>query len=255
MIDTHTHLYIDRFEEDRDEVIQRAIAAGVEKFYLPNIDSQHIDSLLALETAYPNRCFAMMGLHPCSVKENWKEELATVASWLKKRSFVGIGEIGIDLYWDKTFFVQQQAAFRQQIEWAKQYDIPIIIHSRNSTQEVIDILREMKDDKLRGIFHCFGGSVDEANAITALGFYLGIGGVLTFKKSGLAETMAQVDLKHIVLETDAPYLTPAPFRSKRNESAHIKLIAEKLASVKEIKVDEVAEVTTRNAQTIFGKKE
>jgi TatD DNase family protein len=255
LIDTHTHLYVAKFKDDRDKVIQRAVEAGVEQFYLPNIDSQHIDDLLALEAAYPKRCFAMMGLHPCSVKENWEEELAIVKSWLERRSFVAIGEIGIDLYWDKSFLAQQEAAFRQQIDWAKAYDIPIVIHSRESTQEVIEVLQDLKDEKLRGIFHCFGGSVAEANAITDLGFYLGIGGVLTFKKSGLAETMRAIDLKHIVLETDAPYLTPAPFRSKRNESAYVKLIAEKLASVKEISVAEVAAVTTENALNIFGKRQ
>lgn len=254
LVDTHTHLYVERFDEDRDAVIKRAVSAGVEKFYLPNIDSKSIDALLQLERAYPDRCFPMMGLHPCSVKENWEAELAIVESWLKKRSFVAVGEIGLDLYWDKSFFPQQQAAFRQQIQWAKELNVPIVIHSRDSTQEVIAVLQEEASDELRGIFHCFGGSVAEANVIIELGFHLGIGGVLTFKKSGLAETLKEVALKHLVLETDAPYLTPSPYRSKRNESAYIKLVAEKLATVKETTMEEVAAITTENATNIFASK-
>lgn len=253
LIDTHTHLYIDRFDADRTETIQRAIDAGVERFYLPNIDSAHIENMLALEAAYPDRFFAMMGLHPCSVKENYEKELAIVKSWLDKRPFCAVGEIGIDLYWDKTFFEQQKDAFRRQIQWAKDLDIPIVIHSRESTWEVIAILQELKDEKLRGIFHCFGGNVQEANAITELGFHLGIGGVLTFKKAKLDETLKSVDLKHIVLETDSPYLAPKPYRGKRNESAYVKIVAEKLAAVKETSLEKVAEVTTQNALEIFGK--
>ena len=251
LIDTHTHLYIDKFNEDREEAIARAVANGIERFYLPGIDSDCIDAMLALEAAYPKRCFAMMGLHPCSVKDNYEEELAIVKEWLDKRPFCAVGEIGIDLHWDVTYFEQQKDAFRRQIQWAKDLGLAIIIHSRKSTWEVIEILREQQDDKLRGIFHCFGGSVEEANAITELGFYLGIGGVLTFKKAKLDETLKSVDLKHLVLETDSPYLAPTPYRGKRNESAYIKLIAEKLAEVKGISLDEVAEITTHNAQQIF----
>lgn len=250
-IDTHTHLYVKQFQEDRAETIQRAVDDGIERFYLPNIDSEHIEDMLALEAAYPERCFAMMGLHPCSVKENYEEELAIVKQWLDKRPFCAVGEIGIDLYWDKSFLAQQQDAFRRQIQWAKDLGLAIIIHSRASTSEVVDILREQQDDKLRGIFHCFGGTVEEANAITELGFYLGIGGVLTFKKAKLDETLKSVDLKHLVLETDSPYLAPTPYRGKRNESAYIKIIANKLAEVKEISIEEVAEVTSYNAQQIF----
>lgn len=251
LIDTHTHLYVKQFKNDRAETIERAVAAGVERFYLPSIDSAEIDNMLALETAYPERCFAMMGLHPCSVKENYEEELAIVKQWLDKRPFCAVGEIGIDLHWDVTFFEQQKDAFRRQIQWAKELGLAIIIHSRKSTWEVIEILREEQDEKLRGIFHCFGGNVEEANAITALGFYLGIGGVLTYKKAKLDETLQSVDLKHIVLETDSPYLAPTPYRGKRNESAYIKVIAEKLAEAKGISLEEVAEVTTHNAQQIF----
>ncbi|MEM9886354.1 MAG: TatD family hydrolase [Bacteroidota bacterium] len=252
LIDTHTHLYVQQFNDDRVAAIQRAKAAGIEKFYLPNIDSGYIDAMLELEASYPNECFAMMGLHPCSVKENYREELEIVKNWLDKRPFVAVGEIGLDLYWDQTFFEQQKEAFRTQINWAKDLDIPIIIHSRASTWEVIEILREEKDERLRGIFHCFGGNVEEANAITTLDFYLGIGGVLTFKKSGLDKTMKEVDLQHIVLETDSPYLAPTPYRGKRNESAYVRLIAEKLASIKETTLEEIARITTENAKNIFG---
>jgi len=251
LIDTHTHLYLDRFDEDRAEVIAKAKEAGVEKFFLPNIDSSSIDGMLALEKAYPTEIFAMMGLHPCSVKENYKEELEVCKNWIDKRKFCAIGEIGIDLYWDKTFFEQQKDAFKIQIDWAKALDIPIVIHSRDSTKEVIEVLQECKDPKLRGIFHCFGGSAEEAHQITALGFYLGIGGVLTFKKSGLDKTMEEVDLKNVVLETDAPFLAPTPYRGKRNESAYVALVAHKLAEIKRVSMQEVAEVTTENALKIF----
>jgi len=254
LTDTHTHLYVKQFQEDRTDVIERAIAEGVNRFYLPNIDSEHIEDLLALETAYPKHCFAMMGLHPCSVKENYKEELAVVEDWLKKRPFVAVGEIGLDLYWDKTFFEQQKEAFRQQIKWAKELKLPIVIHSRESTWEVVKILRTEYDESLRGIFHCFGGNLEEANAITEFGFYLGIGGVLTFKKAKLDETLESVDLQHIVLETDAPYLAPMPYRGKRNESAYIRIIAEKLAKIKGVSLEEIAHITTQNANNIFVQK-
>lgn len=251
LIDTHTHLYLNRFEEDRAAVMQRAIDNGVARFYLPNIDSTSIDDMLQLEADYPGQCFAMMGLHPCSVKENYKEELAAVKKWLDQRPFCAVGEIGLDLYWDKTFFEQQKEAFRIQIQWAKDLNLPIVIHSRASTWEVIEILRAEQDDKLRGIFHCFGGSVEEANAITALGFYLGIGGVLTFKKSGLDKTMEAISLEHVVLETDAPFLAPSPYRGKRNESSYVRLIAEKMASIKNMTLEEVTAITTQNAMKIF----
>lgn len=252
LIDTHTHIYLDQFREDRGDTIKRAVQNGVERFYLPNIDSSSIESMLQLEASEPKRCFAMMGLHPCSVKANYKEELAVVEEWLNKRSFCAIGEIGIDLYWDKTFIEEQKDAFRTQINWAKKIDIPIVIHSRNSTKEVIEVLTTEKDEKLRGIFHCFGGSVEEAEAIIDLGFLLGIGGVLTYKKSGLDQTMEAVSLEHVVLETDSPYLAPVPFRGKRNESSYIKHIAEKLASVKNISLDEVGAITSQNALKVFG---
>lgn len=251
LIDTHTHLYVPQFDKDRTEVIERAIADGVERFYLPNIDSESIESMLDLEKKYPERCFSMMGLHPCSVKENYEEELAIVKKWLEQRPFVAVGEIGLDLYWDKSFFEQQKSAFRTQINWAKELNIPIVIHSRDSTAEVIEILKIEKDERLRGIFHCFGGSETEAKTIIDLGFLLGIGGVLTFKKSGLDKTLEHIDLQHIVLETDSPYLAPTPYRGKRNESSYVRLVAEKLASIKQVSFKEVADITTKNAQIVF----
>ena len=254
LIDTHTHLYLKQFDEDRDAMIQRAFEQEVEAFYLPNIDSTTIDDLLALEKAYPEHCFAMMGLHPCSVKENYKEELAIVKEWLDKRPFCAVGEIGIDLYWDKTFFEEQKEAFLTQIEWAVELDIPIVIHSRESTDIIIDILREVKQPRLRGIFHCFGGSVEQAEAIIDLGFLLGIGGVVTFKKSGLDKTMEQISLDHVVLETDSPYLAPTPYRGKRNESAYVRLVAQKLAEVKALTLEEVARQSTANALKLFKKE-
>lgn len=252
LVDTHAHLYTSQFDEDREAMIQRAFDNDIKRIYLPNIDSTSIESMLEVEAAYPENCFAMMGLHPCSVKGNYKKELAIVEEWLKKRPFCAIGEIGIDLYWDNTFFEQQKDAFRTQINWAKERDLPIIIHSREATDIIIDILQEEKDDHLQGIFHCFGGNVEQANAIIDLGFYLGIGGVLTFKRSGLDKTLASISLENIVLETDSPYLAPTPFRGKRNESSYIRQIAERLASIKETSIKEVADQTTANALKIFG---
>lgn len=252
LVDTHTHLYLDRFKNDVTQVINRAKDEGIKKFFLPNIDSSSIEDMLKLEDLYPGEIHAMMGLHPCSVKENYKQELEQVKKWLDKRAFCAVGEIGLDLYWDKTFFEQQKEAFKQQIEWAIELDIPIVIHSRESTWEVIEILKACRHDKLRGIFHCFGGSVEEADEIIAQGFYLGIGGVLTFKKSGLDETMRSVDIKHVVLETDSPFLAPTPYRGKRNESAYVRIIAEKLAQIKGVSVDEVARITSKNALDVFG---
>ena len=254
-IDTHTHIYVKQFDEDREEMIERAIEAGVETFFLPNIDQDSIESMINLETQYPNRCHAMMGLHPCSVDENVEESLEVVKSYLDKRSFVAIGEIGIDLYWEKKFFSQQEMAFKKQISWAKEADVPIVIHCREATQDVLKILRECHDNKLRGIFHCFGGSVEEAEQIIELGFLLGIGGVLTFKKAGLDNTLNAIGLENIVLETDSPYLAPVPFRGKRNESAYVRIVAEKLAEIKQIPLSEVAKITSENAMRIFQMNE
>jgi TatD DNase family protein len=252
LIDTHCHLYSKSFSQDVDEVIQRAEKEGVEQFYLPAIDSECQDALLALEARYPGKCIGMTGLHPCNVKENYQAELSFVERELGRRSWVAIGEIGLDFYWDKTFSAQQYEAFHRQIEWALHYDIPIVIHSRESMRESIDVVREHQKGKLRGIFHCFSGDAAAARDIVDLGFYLGIGGVLTYKNSGLPEAIRDIGLEHLVLETDAPYLSPVPFRGKRNESSYLKYVVHKLAEVKGVDVEEAARMTTENAQKIFG---
>lgn len=255
LIDTHTHLYVRQFDHDRNELVQRALAAGVTQLFLPNIDHTSIEAMLALEAAFPAHCVAMMGLHPSSVHANFKEELAVVRAWLERRPFVAIGEMGIDLYWDQTFVKEQQEAFLTQCEWAKEFGIPIVIHSREATDLTIDLVREVKDERLRGIFHCFTGTVEQAQRIMDLEFYLGIGGVLTYPKSGLDQTLAAISLDYVVLETDSPYLAPVPYRGKRNESAYLAFIAEKLASVKNKPLEEIAQITTRNARQIFLQKE
>lgn len=254
LIDTHTHLYSKQFDEDRTKMIHRAIASNVTKMYLPNVDVDTIEGMLALEKEFPENCFPMMGLHPTSVKADYKEQLAVMENWLKQRDFVAIGEIGIDLYWDKTFIDEQIDAFKIQISWAKEKDIPFVIHARDSTAEVISVLKETHHDKMRGIFHCFGGNVEEANEIIELGFHLGIGGILTFKNSNLGETLKHIDLKHLVLETDAPYLTPMPYRGKRNESAYVNFVAEKLSDIKNCTLMEIADITTENAANLLDKQ-
>lgn len=252
LIDTHCHLYSKEFAADIIDTIQRAEKEGVEKFYLPAIDSTVLEDLLALEEQFPGKCIGMIGLHPCSVKGDYESELQLVEDWLGRRSWVAVGEIGLDFYWDRSFEQQQYDAFHRQIEWALHYDKPIVIHSRDSMQESIGVVRDHQKGRLKGIFHCFSGSYESAAQIIDLGFFLGIGGVLTYKKSGLAETLKQVDLDHLVLETDAPYLTPVPFRGKRNESAYLKYIVTALAEAKGVSIEEVARITTANAQKIFG---
>lgn len=252
LVDTHTHIYVPKFDTDRDTMIERAIDDNVQHFFLPNIDRTSIPQMLELEAAYPERCHAMMGLHPCSVDQNYKKTLALMEKWFEKRSFCAVGEIGLDYYWDKTHIKEQKEAFRIQSRWAKELDIPIVIHARDSLDDLIELVGEEKTDNFRGVFHCFGGSLEQANKIIDLGFMMGIGGVLTFKKAGLDVVVKDIDLKHLVLETDAPYLTPHPYRGKRNESAYIKIIAEKLAEVKGITLDEVAQATTANAFKLFG---
>ncbi len=252
LIDTHCHLYLDEFKPDINEVLEIAAKNGVTKFYLPAIDSALHDDMLALEAAHPNECFSMMGLHPCSVKENYKEELQLVEHWLNKRKFAAIGEIGLDFYWDKTFQEQQYESFQIQMQWALERSMPIVIHTRNAMQETIDAVKPFADKGLRGIFHCFGGTIENANEIIEMQFLLGIGGVLTYKKSGLDVVLKQIPLKHIVLETDAPYLTPVPYRGKRNESSYLRFIAAKIAAIKNIAIEEVAAITTANAEKIFG---
>ena len=252
LIDTHCHLYSKEFEQDIIDVMQRSLAAGIEKFYLPAIDSSTLDAMLTLEEQFPGKCFAMAGLHPCSVKENFKEELRVVEDLLQKRMFAAIGEIGLDFYWDRNFDQNQYEAFHKQIEWALHYNLPIVIHSRESITESINVVRQHQNGKLKGIFHCFSGNGESAKEITDLGFYLGIGGVITYKKSTLPEALKNINLEYIVLETDSPYLPPVPFRGKRNESSYLIYIAQKLAEVKNVSVDEVAAITTANAQKIFA---
>ncbi len=253
LTDTHTHLYAEEFASDSDILIREAIALGVQRFFLPNIDSTSVDGMLQMEKKYPENCFPMMGLHPCSVKENWKEELGHVEKFLSERTFAGVGEIGIDLYWDKTFVKEQEEVFRRQVELANHYKFPIIIHSRDSFEEIYSILLETKKEEPFGIFHCFTGTNDQAQRAIDLGFYLGIGGVLTFKNSGLDKVIEKVDLKYLVLETDAPYLAPVPFRGKRNLPAYILKVAEKISEIKNIPLEEVARVTTENSSKIFGR--
>ena len=251
-IDTHTHLYSTEFREDIDSIINNARQTGISKCYMPAIDSETHEAMLALENKFPAECIALMGLHPCSVKENYKTELALVEDWLSKRKFVAVGEIGLDFFWDKTFVEEQMKAFRIQIEWAIQYKIPIVIHTRNAMQETINIVKEYQGRGLSGIFHCFSGSYESAIQIINAGFYLGIGGVITYKNAGLAAVIDKIDLAHLVLETDAPYLSPVPFRGKRNESSYIKYVAEKIANIKNISVEEIGSITTTNAENIFG---
>ncbi len=252
LIDTHCHLYLDDFKNDIEQVIQSAQSLGVSKFYLPAIDSEVINDMLLLETRYPGICIPMIGLHPCSVKENFKQELQIVEEWLDNRNFVAIGEIGLDFYWDTTFSSQQYAAFEFQMQMALNKQLPIVIHTRNAMKETIEAVLPFAEKGLHGIFHCFSGNEDQAKHIIDMNFYLGIGGVITYKNAGLAEVISKIDLKHLVLETDAPYLTPVPFRGKRNESSYLKYVVEKIALVKNISVEEVAVITTTNAEKIFG---
>ncbi len=253
MIDTHSHLYAEEFDNDRPEVVERAKQVGVEKIILPNIDSTSLDRMLALERAYPNMCHAAIGLHPTSVDENIDNELELVKAELDRRNYVAVGEIGIDLYWDKTFYKEQVRAFQQQVEWALERNLPIIIHVRNSHNETIEALRPYREKGLKGVFHCFTGGKVEAEDIFDLGnFLLGIGGVVTFKNSGLAESLIDIPLEKIVLETDAPYLAPAPHRGKRNEPSFLSLIADKLAEVYGVDKDTIIQTTTANAKQLFA---
>jgi TatD DNase family protein len=251
LTDTHTHLYLEEFDKDREKVIHNAISEGIKYMLLPNIDSTSIDGLLNLCDQYPDNCFPLMGLHPTSVKENYKDELEIVDHWLQKRTFYAIGEIGIDLYWDKTFRKEQEIAFAEQIELAKKHQLPIVIHMRNSFDEIYDILQDHISAELTGVFHCFTDSKEQAIKIIDMNFMLGIGGVLTFENSGLDEVVKNIKLKHIILETDSPFLAPVPYRGKRNESAYIRLIAKKIAEIKNISVEEVARITTHNANQLF----
>jgi TatD DNase family protein len=250
--DTHTHLYSEEFDQDRSEMIQRAIDAGVSRFFIPAIDSSCTAAMYDLEKKYPEQVFLMMGLHPTYVKENYLEELQHVEEELAKRKFYAIGEIGIDLYWDKTHLPEQQIAFRKQIQLAKQYKLPIVIHCREAFDEIFEILEEEKSPELFGIFHCFTGTYEQALKAISYNMKLGIGGVVTFKNGKIDQFLNQIDLKHIVLETDSPYLAPIPFRGKRNESSYLLNIIDKLAVIYDLSAKEIATITTENSKVIFG---
>lgn len=252
LIDTHTHLYLPEFNEDRAQMVKRAIDTGVSRMYLPNVDSETIDAMHNLEKEFPENCFAMMGLHPCSVKlDSYKDELALVKKWLDARQYVGLGEIGLDLYWDKTTFEIQVEALKIQCEWALEKGIPVILHSRESTQECINIIEPFAKRGLKGVFHCFSGTTEEASAIVAMGFYLGIGGGVTYKKSTLAADIKDIPNEYLLLETDAPYLSPVPFRGKRNESSYLKHTLTYLAEARMMGVKDLANITTANALALF----
>lgn len=252
MIDSHTHLYLEQFDEDRNEMVRRAIDQGVERMLLPNIDSSTTSAMLDLCATFPSNCLPMMGLHPCSVKDNYEEELQHVEFELKTGKYIAVGEIGIDLYWDKTHIKEQEFAFRQQIRWAKEMGLPIVIHARESYREIFAIVDEENDERLKGVFHCFTSNEEDGRHILNYGgFKLGIGGVVTFKNSGLDKTLANFDLGDLVLETDSPYLTPAPFRGQRNESAYVNRVADKLADLYGVSREEVATETTKNCLETF----
>ena len=251
--DTHTHLYLEEFDHDRDEMINRAINARVTQMFLPNIDSRTVDAMLKLSAQFPENCFPMMGLHPTSVKAGYREELEKVEALLENPpvKFYAVGEMGVDLYWDKTFYKEQVEVFTRQLELSMRHNLPVVIHTRNSMDIVLDIIEKMSNPALFGIFHCFGGNKAQAVRASGLGFKLGIGGVITYKNSGLQSVVEETDLEHLVLETDSPFLTPAPDRGKRNESSYIPVIAQKIAEIKKISLDEVAEITTKTAIELF----
>jgi len=250
--DTHTHLYSAEFDQDRNEMIQRAIDAGVTRFFIPAIDSTFTSSMYELEKAYPENIFLMMGLHPTHVKDNYLEELQHVEEELAKRKFYAVGEIGIDLYWDKEHLPQQQDAFRKQIQLAKQYKLPIVIHCREAFDEIFEMLEAEKSSDLFGIFHCFSGTYEQALQAISYNMKLGIGGVVTFKNGKIDQFLNQIDLKHIVLETDSPYLAPVPFRGKRNESSYLNKVVDKLSEIYNLPKEEIAKITTENSKAIFG---
>jgi TatD DNase family protein len=251
LVDTHSHLYEESFLPDWDEVVARCKQAGVQKILLPNVDTSSLDALKKTVDKDAELFIPMMGLHPCSVKENYKEELAVIKQHLFNGKYIAVGEIGIDMYWDKTFVAQQEEAFITQVEWANELNLPVSIHSRESTSMVIEILKNKITSKAKGVFHCFGGTVEEAREIIALGFNLGIGGVVTFKNSTLPEVLKQVGMDNLVLETDSPYLAPAPYRGKRNESSYTSLVALKLADIFGVSLDKISEKTTTNANQVF----
>lgn len=250
-VDTHAHVYSEEFKADRDEMLARTSAANIGKIYMPNVDHTSIDGMMEIEQRYPQQYISMIGLHPCSVKEDFEKELAIVEDWLSKRKFAAVGEMGTDLYWDKTFWEQQKEAFKIQVSWAKKYDLPIVIHCRESMNETIELLEPLLDEKLTGVFHCFTGSLEQAQKIISMGFYLGLGGVTTFKNGGLDKVLPHLGLEKLVLETDSPYLAPVPNRGKRNEPSYIPIIAQRIADLKQISLQQVQAATTANALRLF----
>jgi TatD DNase family protein len=252
LTDTHTHLYYETDVEKRAALIQRCADNSINRLFLPNVDAASVPQVFDLTAAYPGICFPMLGLHPCSVKADWEQEFNIIKNSLGDHKIYAIGEIGIDLYWDKTFLNEQIQAFKQQIDWAKSLKLPIVIHCRDAFSEVYEVLQQEHDENLRGIFHCFGGTINEAEKIIELGFYLGIGGFITYKNAGLDKVLPQIDLKHIVLETDSPYLTPVPYRGKPNESSYLIYVAQKVAELYQKPIETVAEITTENSKRIFG---
>jgi len=249
--DTHAHIYLKEFAEDRSEMLRQCADEDIKKVYMPNIDHTSMDDMMEVEHRHPDQCISMMGLHPCSVKKDFESELYRVEEWLSKRRFAAVGEMGTDLYWDKTFWEQQQEAFKVQVGWAKKYRLPIVIHCRESIDQTIELLEPLLDGKLTGIFHCFSGNLEQAKKIISMGFFLGIGGVITFKNGGLDKIIPDIDQEKLVLETDSPYLAPTPYRGKRNSPLYIPHIANKIAEIKNISPAEVKLITTRNAMTLF----
>jgi len=252
IIDTHSHIYLAEFDVDRESMLMKAENEGINLILMPAVDQETYLAMLKIEKEFPEKCHSMMGLHPCSIKEGYKQGLKIAEEYLEKRKFVAVGETGLDFYWDKTFTKEQYESFQTQIEWAKHYDLPVVIHSRNSIDECISTIKKSQQGNLKGVFHCFSGDEKQAKAIIDLGFYLGIGGVVTFKNSGLDKVMVDIDMKNIVLETDAPYLAPVPFRGKRNECSYLKYVVEKLAEIKNVSKEDIAEITTKNAKELFN---
>ena len=252
LIDSHSHIYLPDFDQDRAKMLERAENEGVTRILLPAIDSATHDAMLSTELAFQGFCISMMGVHPCSVNQNFKNELQVARDHFEKRNFIAVGETGLDFYWDKTYTSQQYEAFHTQIDWALEYDIPVVIHSRDATSECIEVVAGRQKGALKGVFHCFSGTAEQAKTLIDLGFYLGIGGVLTFKNAGLDKVMQGLDLERIVLETDAPYLAPVPFRGKRNEPSYLKYVVEKLSQLKNCTVEDVKSITTANAVRLFG---
>jgi len=251
MIDTHAHIYADEFNHDRDEMIARVQEQGIELILMPNIDQNSIEPMLKTEQQYPQLCRSMMGLHPCYVGSNIEQQLSTIYQWFHKHHFIAIGEIGIDLYWDKTYKKEQEFAFIEQIRWAKEFKLPVVIHTRSSIEETIHLLKKHQKGDLSGVFHCFGGSLTEAKIINDLNFHLGLGGVSTFKNGGMDKVIPHLNMDYVILETDCPYLTPAPHRGKRNEPAYITLIAEKIACLRKTNIENINAITTKNAKNLF----